>query len=90
MCFDAQVVLLGCGMDTRPFRLPWPVSTVLFLLAPAEVHAAAAAALKAAGAAVPRGCLLRRVPIDLQVSLTRQSEDCGADFAALRTWAILS
>jgi O-methyltransferase involved in polyketide biosynthesis len=63
----AQVVLLGCGMDTRPFRLGWPRGTLLFLLAPGEVHAAAEQALRAAGAAVPSGCLLRRVPIDLEV-----------------------
>ena len=62
-----QVVLLGCGMDTRPFRLGWPRGTLLFLLAPGEVHAAAEQALRVAGAAVPSGCLLRRVPIDLEV-----------------------
>lgn len=62
-----QVVLLGCGMDTRPFRLGWPPGTLLFLLAPSEVHDAAKQTLKAAGATAPRGCLLRRVPIDLEV-----------------------
>lgn len=61
-----QVVLLGCGMDTRPFRLGWPVGTVLFLLAPQDVHDAGEQVLRAAGATVTRGCLLRRVPIDLQ------------------------
>ena len=66
-CCCMQVVLLGCGMDTRPFRLGWPRGTLLFLLAPGEVHAAAEQALRAAGAAVPSGCLLRRVPIDLEV-----------------------
>jgi Leucine carboxyl methyltransferase len=66
-CCCIQVVLLGCGMDTRPFRLGWPRGTLLFLLAPGEVHAAAEQALGGAGAAVPSGCLLRRVPIDLEV-----------------------
>ena len=32
-----QVVLLGDGYDTRPFRLPWPPGTVIFLAAPGEV-----------------------------------------------------
>lgn len=64
---STQVVLLGCGMDTRPFRLGWPRGTLLFLLAPGEVHAAAERALRGVGAAVPSGCLLRRVPINLEV-----------------------
>jgi hypothetical protein len=34
-------------------------------VAPADSHQAAAAALKAVGAHVPRGCLLRRVPADV-------------------------
>lgn len=25
-----QVVLLGDGMDTRPYRLPWPEGTLIF------------------------------------------------------------
>lgn len=31
-----QVVLVGDGMDTRPFRLPWPTGTVLYLVAPGQ------------------------------------------------------
>lgn len=61
-----QIVLIGDAFDTRPFRLPWPEGTVLFCVAPAAAHAAAESALKAAGARVPRGCLLRRVPAELQ------------------------
>ena len=37
---------------------------MLFDVAPADAHAVAAAALKAAGAHVPRACLLRRVVAD--------------------------
>ncbi|CAL5220268.1 g2249 [Coccomyxa viridis] len=59
-----QVILLGCGLDTRPHRLPWPEGTVIFDVAPADAHAVAAAALKAADAHVPRACLLRRVVAD--------------------------
>lgn len=54
-------------MDTRPFRLPWPEGTVLYMVAPPEVHEVAEAVLAQQGAAVPRGCLLRRVRADLQV-----------------------
>ena len=45
-------------------RLPWPEGTVLFDVAPADAHAVAAGALKAAGAHVPRARLLRRVVAD--------------------------
>ena len=48
-------------------RLEWPPGTVLFELAGAEVHAVAAAALKAAGVRVPRACLLRRVAADVRL-----------------------
>jgi hypothetical protein len=60
-----QVVLVGDAFDTRPYRLPWPEGTVIYLVAPADVHRAADAAAKALGARVPRGCLLRRVPAEL-------------------------
>ncbi|CAL8470654.1 g10196 [Coccomyxa elongata] len=60
-----QVVLLGCGLDTRPYRLPWPGGTVLFEVAGTDAHALAVSRLKAAGAHVPRACLLRRVSATL-------------------------
>ncbi|KAG2453083.1 hypothetical protein HYH02_002415 [Chlamydomonas schloesseri] len=46
-----QVVLLGDALDTRPYRLPWPPGTALFLVAPAQAHAAAEAALASQAAA---------------------------------------
>ncbi|EFN59228.1 hypothetical protein CHLNCDRAFT_138202 [Chlorella variabilis] len=61
-----QVVLVGDALDTRPYRLPWPEGTVIFCVAPAEAHRQAEAALRAQQARVPRSCLLRRVPADLQ------------------------
>ncbi|GBF93628.1 hypothetical protein Rsub_06350 [Raphidocelis subcapitata] len=63
-----QVVLLGDGFDARPFRLPWPPGTVLFLVAPPEAHERAEALLTAAGGGAPRverGRLLRRVSLNL-------------------------
>ena len=60
-----QVLLLSPGLDTRPFRLPWPPGVVLFEAAPADCLAVSAAACKAAGLAAPRGCLLVRVLADL-------------------------
>lgn len=60
------MVLVGDGMDTRPFRLPWPEGTVMFLVAPPESHELAEAVLQAAQARVPRGCLLRRVNLKVR------------------------
>lgn len=63
----SQVVLIGDGTCTRFCRLPWAQGTVIFLVAPAEVHERAEAILKAHDQkiAAPRGCLLRRVDCDL-------------------------
>ncbi len=85
-----QVVLVGDAFDTRPFRLPWPEGTVLFCVAPAAAHAAADAALKAAGARVPRGCLLRRVPAELAdgSSFAGALETAGFRGDRLSVWAL--
>lgn len=57
-------------MDTRPYRLPWPTGTLLFVVASSESHELAEAVLAQTGNAyVQRGCLLRRVNADLQVGL---------------------
>lgn len=63
-------------MDSRPFRLLWPPGTLLFSVAPAEVHEQAEARLAAAAAAgaappahVMRGCLLRRVNMNIKVAV---------------------
>lgn len=62
----SQVVLIGDGTCTRFCRLPWPQGTVIFLVAPAEVHERAEAILSSSGqkAVAPRGCMLRRVDCD--------------------------
>lgn len=62
-----QVVLFGDGMDTRPYRLPWPAGTVIYMVAPPEVHDRAEAVLEQRDARVLRGCLVKRVRVDLKV-----------------------
>ncbi|KAK9798150.1 hypothetical protein WJX73_010549 [Symbiochloris irregularis] len=87
-----QIVLLGCGMDSRPFRMSWPEGTILFELAAAEANAAAKAAMEACKARVPRACLLRRVNADLQslpaASLERSMERVGFRGDRLSVWGI--
>lgn len=41
-----QVVLLTDGMDTRPYRLNWPKSTVVFDISPDNVFKRAAQKLE--------------------------------------------
>lgn len=84
------MVLVGDAFDTRPFRLPWPEGTLLFCVAPAAAHAAADAALKAAGARVPRGCLLRRVPAELAdgAGFAGALETAGFRGDRLSVWAL--
>ncbi|XP_015891959.2 O-methyltransferase 1, chloroplastic isoform X2 [Ziziphus jujuba] len=67
-----QVVLLSDGMDTRPYRLSWPTSTIIFDVSPERVFKRAAEKLEGVGAKLPRSCLFLHVPLEssnLQQSL---------------------
>ncbi|GAV66958.1 LCM domain-containing protein [Cephalotus follicularis] len=59
-----QVVLLTDGMDTRPYRLNWPNSTVIFDISPERVFKKSAQKLDGVGAKIPRSCLLLQVPLE--------------------------
>ncbi|XP_062022694.1 O-methyltransferase 1, chloroplastic [Rosa rugosa] len=59
-----QVVLLTDGMDTRPYRLSWPTSTIIFDISPDRVFSGAAEKLKGVGAKIPRSCLFLHVPLE--------------------------
>eukprot|EP00897_Mesotaenium_endlicherianum_P007097 jgi/Mesen1/6415/ME000329S05579 len=65
------------GMDTRPHRLAWPPGTVLFDVSPAGPFAEAKARLKAAGARVAKGCVLRHVSADLATGDDWRDEGWG-------------
>ena len=71
-------------------RLPWPEGTVIFDVAPADAHAVTASALKAAGAHVPRACLLRRVVADYAASPSFQNALAAGGLRGdrLSVWAI--
>lgn len=57
-----QVVLLTDGLDTRPYRLNWPTSTLVFHICPEKVFRGAVQKLQDAGAKIPRGCMSFHVP----------------------------
>lgn len=59
-----QVVFLGSGLDTRAWRLAWPVDATLFALDSPEVTALIESVLEAVGA-TPR---CRRIPIAADVT----------------------
>ncbi|XP_043711066.1 O-methyltransferase 1, chloroplastic [Telopea speciosissima] len=57
-----QIVLLADGMDTRPYRLNWPNSTIIFDVSLDRVFRTAAQMLEGVGAKIPRNCLFLHVP----------------------------
>ncbi|GER34702.1 S-adenosyl-L-methionine-dependentmethyltransferases superfamily protein [Striga asiatica] len=57
-----QVVLLSDGMDTRPYRLNWPLSTILFDVSLDRFYKTSTKKLEGVGAKIPRGCLFFHVP----------------------------
>ncbi|KAK8636042.1 hypothetical protein V6N13_004752 [Hibiscus sabdariffa] len=59
-----QVVILSDGMDTRPYRLNWPSSTIIFDISPDRVFQNAAEKLQGVGAKVPRNCLYLHNPLE--------------------------
>ncbi|MFJ9041132.1 class I SAM-dependent methyltransferase [Streptomyces sp. NPDC102406] len=79
-----QVVLLGAGLDTRAFRLEWPVDTVVYEIDRTEVLAFKHQVLDglpatATAARVP-------VPVDLRGDWSTALTDSGLDRAAPSVW----
>nr|PNR28380.1 hypothetical protein PHYPA_028972 [Physcomitrium patens] len=60
-----QIVLLTDGMDTRPYRLPWPPASMIFDVSPNTTFNIAVERLEAVGARIRRGCMFRHVSVDL-------------------------
>ncbi|KAF8014920.1 hypothetical protein BT93_H0656 [Corymbia citriodora subsp. variegata] len=58
-----QVVLLTDGMDTRPYRLNWPSSTLTFDISPDDIYKEAAEKLEGIGAKISRSCLFYHIPL---------------------------
>ena len=79
-----QVVILGAGLDTRAYRLPWPAESACFELDLPEILAFKDAVLSGAGA-VP-AC--RRIPLvaDLQSDWAGSLRAAGFDPAVPTVW----
>ncbi|URE18832.1 hypothetical protein MUK42_31055 [Musa troglodytarum] len=70
-----QNILMINGMDTRPYRLSWPCSCIIFDISPQSVFNVASKKLKGTGAKIGRNCNLVHVPlesIDLQAALYKK------------------
>ncbi|XP_047328498.1 O-methyltransferase 1, chloroplastic [Impatiens glandulifera] len=59
-----QIVLLTDGIDTRPYRLNWPSSSIIYDISPDSIYSKAARKLQEVGAKVPRGSLFYHVPLE--------------------------
>lgn len=51
-------------MDTRPYRLNWPASTIIFDISPERIFRSSAEKLEAVGAKLLRSCLALHVPME--------------------------
>nr|CAD1829939.1 unnamed protein product [Ananas comosus var. bracteatus] len=59
-----QIVLLTDGMDTRPFRMNWPRSSILYDVSPERIFKVTSQRFKGVGAKVSRGRLLIHIPVE--------------------------
>ncbi|XP_008462610.1 O-methyltransferase 1, chloroplastic isoform X2 [Cucumis melo] len=65
------------GMDTRPYRIRWPMSTIIFDISPDNVFKRAAQDLLGSGAKISRGNFFCHVPLE---SPHVQLEICSRGF----------
>lgn len=79
-----QVVILASGLDTRPFRLPWPSGTVCFELDQPDVLDFKSETLNKEGAVA--GCDHRPVPVDLRHDWGAALEAAGFDTSRPTAW----
>ena len=83
-----QVVLLGAGLDTRAWRLPWPAGVVVYELDRAEVLEAKARILAGAGAGAEPACDRRPVAADLASDWGAALRDAGFDPTVPAAWLV--
>lgn len=81
-----QAVLVGAGLDTRGFRLPWPPGAKLFEVDQPDVLAYKQRVLDEAGAVA--ACARRTVALDLRDELEPALLEAGYDPGAPSFWLI--
>ena len=79
-----QVVILGAGMDTRAFRLPWPPDTYLYELDRPEVMQLKESLLDSTSAS----CHRQVIPIDLRQSWSEQLIEKGFEAKNPSIWLL--
>lgn len=82
-----QVVLFTDGIDTRPYRLGWPNSTLVFDISPESVFRNAAQVLECVGAKIPRGSLYLHVPWESS-EITAALHDRGFNGSRQSIWVL--
>jgi methyltransferase (TIGR00027 family) len=80
----AQVVLLACGMDTRAFRLTWPVGTAVYEADQMEVLAFKSTVMDELHAE-PR-CRRIALPVDLRTDWPARLVEAGFDPQQRTAW----
>ncbi|MBI5340088.1 MAG: SAM-dependent methyltransferase [Mycolicibacterium rufum] len=82
----SQVVILGAGLDTRPWRLPWLSDTVVFDVDEPTVLALKAATMDASGAQL--GAKYMPVPVESGEDWPRALQAAGFDHLEPTAWSI--
>ncbi|WP_163720141.1 SAM-dependent methyltransferase [Mycolicibacterium psychrotolerans] len=82
----SQVVILGAGLDTRPWRLPWLSDTVIFEVEEPTLLALKAATMDASDAQL--GAKYMPVPVESGDDWTRALQAAGFDHLEPTAWSI--
>jgi len=79
-----QIVILASGLDSRAYRLPWPVGTTVYEIDQPKVLEYKAATLSQQGAAPI--ALRREVPMDLRFDWPKALREAGFDPSVPTAW----
>jgi Leucine carboxyl methyltransferase len=79
-----QIVILASGLDSRAYRLQWPIGTTVYELDQPKVLEYKTATLDQHGAAP--AAVRREVPIDLRFDWPKALRDTGFDASVLTAW----
>ncbi|KUH95644.1 class I SAM-dependent methyltransferase [Mycobacterium sp. IS-3022] len=80
-----QAVILASGLDSRPYRLPWPAGTVVYEIDQPQVIEFKSATMASLGAAP--AAELRTVGIDLRENWPKALRDRGFDPGQPAAWS---